>query len=373
MSAERVGLIKQRAKEWVEGGLTPALVVCAAHKGIIVVHEALGRLRPGDNSPPVQQDTIFPLQSLSKPITGTAVMILVDDGLVGLNRPVGEYIPEFRGDKRDQIMVHHFLTHTSGIFQQDVEAHHEQRTRALESGELRVETGSAVHEFVREAYDVPVRKNPGEEMSYLGRGYTLLGEIVRRVSGKPLGEFAEERIFRPLGMRNTSFGLPPERRDRLVRRPAGAVDAEFDDAYLWYQPPGASGAYSTAVDLAAFGQMFLNGGAYGDRQILSAAAVAEAMRNQVPGVASTLGEEFFPEAGWSYGWYLRLDKKWCGSLYSPASIEHSGSGGVYEWIDPDNQIVGVYLSVLLEERGELQPVWAADLFSNMVTAAVEGG
>ena len=88
-----------------------------------MLHEAFGRLTPDDNAPPVKRDTIYPLSSLTKPITATAAMLLVEDGLLGLQRPVSEYLPEFSGEGKQAVMVHHLLTHTSGLREQDVNAH----------------------------------------------------------------------------------------------------------------------------------------------------------------------------------------------------------------------------------------------------------
>src|SRR5512140_1284303 len=115
LSPHRLERIKALAAQWVSTGLTPSLVVLVARRGVIALHEAFGTLTPEADSPPLQRDSIFPLASLSKPITATAVMCLVEDGLLGLNRPVDEYIPEFTGEGKHAVLVHHLLTHTSGI------------------------------------------------------------------------------------------------------------------------------------------------------------------------------------------------------------------------------------------------------------------
>jgi CubicO group peptidase (beta-lactamase class C family) len=115
MSAHRVARIANLAAGWVAEGITPVLVVLAVRRGVIVLHEAYGCLTPEPDSPPLERDTIYPIASMSKPITATAAMILVEDGLLGLNRPVQWYIPEFVGEGKDAVMVHHLLTHTSGL------------------------------------------------------------------------------------------------------------------------------------------------------------------------------------------------------------------------------------------------------------------
>src|SRR4051812_29228000 len=98
MSPERIENVRRRCAGWVEAGLTPSLQVCVARRGTIVLDEAWGRLGPEDDAPPLGVDSIFGIGSLNKPITATAVMCLIEDGLLGLNRPVQEYVPEFVGE-----------------------------------------------------------------------------------------------------------------------------------------------------------------------------------------------------------------------------------------------------------------------------------
>ena len=132
MSAQRIQHVVDLAEGWVAQGITPALVVLVARKGVIVLHEAFGRLTPEEDSPPVQRDSIFSLTSLTKPLTAATAMVLVEDGLLGLNRPVSEYIPEFVGEGKDAVMVHHLLTHTSGLTDEDVWAHADRKRGSVE-------------------------------------------------------------------------------------------------------------------------------------------------------------------------------------------------------------------------------------------------
>ena len=113
LSPRHIDLTRRRAASWVDGNVHSALVVMAARRGTIVLQEAFGRLTPAADSPPVKLDTIFPIASISKPIAATAVMILVEEALLGLNRRVQEYIPDFSGPDKDLVTVHHLLTHTS--------------------------------------------------------------------------------------------------------------------------------------------------------------------------------------------------------------------------------------------------------------------
>jgi CubicO group peptidase (beta-lactamase class C family) len=360
MSAERIRRVAELAESWVAQGITPALVVLVARHGIIVLHEAFGRRTPEPDSPPLRRDTLYPLASLTKPIAATAVMILVEDGLLGLNRPVAEYIPEFTGEGKQAVMVHHLLTHTSGLRNEDVAAYAEERFGVADpspSGEVRPPD---IWDTPSLGYEAPLWKPPGTEMSYCSYGYSVLAEIVCRVSGKRFEAFTHERIFAPLGMNDTSHVEPDLPRDRVVQRPAEAPSANW---LLRDRSRGSSGALSTARDMAIFGQMFLNRGRYGDARILSPASVAAMTRNQIPGISARYGEELFREAAFGLGWSIQENKKdYYGTLCSPRTFTHGGAGGVALRVDPVYELVGVYFSVLLEK-------WNIDLFADAVTAA----
>ena len=310
-------------------------------------------------------------------------MILVEDGLLGLNRPVRWYLPEFTGDGKDAVMVHHLLTHTSGLRNEEVEAHAERKRGTVEIHPPHETQHPRVHQYLFPRYDAPLWKPPGVEMFYCNCGYELLGEIVRRVSGRSLAAFCQERIFQPLGMVDTCYILPGSVRHRVVRRPAHAPWADVLESYRVAETPwGCGGACSTAMDMAVFAQMFLNRGTYGEARILSPSSVREMTRNQIPGISSHHGDQFFPEASWGLGWSTREHKKSVGyaePLHSPRAFAHGGAGGVFLWADPDYDLVGVYFSVW---SGEWLPpgihvpdqkaafIGCIDLFTNAVTAAI---
>jgi len=389
MSAERIQHVVDLAAGWVAQGITPALVVLVAPKGVMVLREAFGRLTPQADSPSLGLDTIFPLMSLTKPITATAVMLLVEDGLLGLNRPVSEYIPEFVGEGKDAVMVHHLLTHTSGLRDGDVEAHQQRRMGTVEIPPPDETQHPGLNEWLFLGYDAPLWKPPGTEMSYCQYGYELLGETVRRVSGRPLARFARERIFDPLGMKDTHYVVPECVRQRIVGRPPDAPGTSewagwsdwpgfrslfggFGTRELQETPLASCGAYSTAMDMAVFGQMFLNGGSYGDTRILSPVTVAEMTRNQIPGISARYRTAVFPEASYGFGWNVYGNKKalYMATLHSPLAYDHGGGlGGFLLWMDPGYEIVGAYFSVAVRLMAHDEPEWP-DLFINATTAAV---
>jgi len=378
MSTRRLRGVVRIAERWVAQGTTQALVLLVARRGAIVLHEALGRLTPDDDAPSVKRDTIYPMTSLTKPITATAAMTLVEEGLLSLQRPVSDYIPEFIGEGKKMVMVHHLLTHTSGLRDEDVLAHAEKKRDLVTIPRPEETQHPLIGEMLWLRYDAPLWKAPGVEMCYSNYGYNLLGEVVRRVSGQSLADLASDRIFQPLRMEDTFYVVPESVRARIVRRPAeapftiGVVAPGLGTRGHEELPLASAGVYSTAADIAVFGQMFLNRGSYGDVRILSPASVSEMTRNQIPGISSRWVDEFFPEATWGLGWSIHGNKKALrgGSLHSPQAFSHQGAGGIGVWVDPVYDLVGVYFSVVLEMIDSLHAKTCFDLFMNGVTAAV---
>ena len=383
MLPDRIEKVKQLAEGWVTSGQTPSLVILAARKGIIFLQEAYGQLRPEENSPPLRLDSIFPISSITKPVTATAVMILVEDGLLGLNRPVVDYIPEICGEGgTEEILVHHLLTHTSGYNEEALlKFIMENIGKWSELPPCPENQHHLIHEVLHMQYPAPLWKAAGVEMSYCGYNYQLLGEIVRRVSHSSLADFASERIFQPLGMKDTYYIVPESLDPRIVKRPADAPGAQPMSRYNQGQnsrqiqetPYGFTGVFSTAMDMAVFGQMFLNGGQYGDRRVLSRPTVSEMTRIQIPGIGVDWFGTYIPEASWGYGWAVAGDRKWKynrGSLHSRKSFGHTGAGGTRLLVDPVHEIVFVYFSVVLEATPRLEQKTNSDLCENAIYASI---
>ncbi|MDQ0116313.1 serine hydrolase domain-containing protein [Paenibacillus harenae] len=371
MSAERVVRAKRAASDMVLQGITPAQVVFAARNGTVIVHQADGWFDADTASEALTVNALFPLCSITKVFTAAAILILAEEGRIGLNRPVADYIPEFTGEGKQAVAVHHLLTHTSGI---DPERLWEHKDRKRDSFELPPHPDNqqpSIHESLVLGYDVPLANRPGKIMAYCGYGYELLGEIIRRISGQSYASFVTDRIFHPLGMRNTFFHVPEEERLRIVRRPMNAPCAE------WLETPSAiasesagGGAYGTAHDLAVFAQMFLNGGSYNGVRLLSPITVKEMISNQIPGVSSQYRDETFPEAYWGYGWAINGTKRDGGDLFSGDAFSHWGAAGPFVCADPAYGTVTVHLSVELDHNRPFKNMYA-DYFNNTVLAAIE--
>jgi len=384
---EDVGLLPERierAQALLEShareGRTPAIAAFVARRGVVVLDEAYGELRPG--GPALTPDAIFPITSMTKPLTATLAMMLAEDGLLGVGRPAREYIPELEGEDIDDVLVHHLLTHTSGWDDNMVFENVLKKVVAGRMAELQPDEHPFHYGPLRGGLDSPRKTSPGEIMIYCNFNYNLLGEIVERIAGKPLEEFARERLFRPLGMNDTDYVLRDDMRERVIVRPAGApmkdelvLGLPGVETLAWERmPSGAGGAYSSVRDMAVFAQMCLNGGSYGDQRILSRPAVSEMTRNQIPGIAALFMDHPVPEAGYGYGWMIQTWHCWrylCG-LSPLGSYSHTGAGGNAFWIDPENETIQVVFEVCMDVSEDLEPrSWIFDRFQSVVASAID--
>jgi serine-type D-Ala-D-Ala carboxypeptidase len=386
MLPERVAHARDLCAHWVESGHTPTLGVCVARRGVIVLHEAFGVLGPGANSAPLDRRALFAGASVTKAVTATLIMQLVEDGVLGLNRPANEYLPELSGDGVDDILVHHLLTHTSGYpFHTD--------PPFVTHMVSKLTTGSAtppcpenlhplIHHYLSLLWDLRRVADAGSVMVYSNHNYELLGEIVRRISGCSVEQLARERIFAPLGMDDSYYAVPATESYRVVQRAAGLPLADPDGPFMdglgsrQFQetPYAGAGLFTTPLDMTTFGQAMLNRGRYGEARILSAATVAAMTRDQIPGLRARVATKEVARASWGYGWAIASATKWKyfdGSLQPLGTFCHPGAAGQNFWIDPENELVGAYFEVATRVTPDYEFLWNFDLFQNAITAAVD--
>ncbi len=377
----RLDRIRERAASWVADGLTPSLVLVAARHGIVALHEAYGRLTPEPDSPSLSIDSVFPVSSLCKPMTASALLMLVEEGLVGLNLPVVRYIPELAGTGAENILVHHLLTHTSGYTDADVMAYQSERLKErIDLPPLPDTQHKTVHLFLNARYGCAPTRSPDETMTYCNHGFELVAEIIRRTSGQAFSEFMRKRIFEPLAMQDSSYRFEDRFSGRMVKRLpfANPFGADLNDEHYLDTPYGGGGLNATPLDIARFGQAFLNGGATGEHRLLSPVAVRQMTLNQVPvgepeegPIGST------PQGSYGYGWFVLGKDRWPmnGALLPTGTYTHGGMGGVVFWVDPANDIVGAFFSVMSWDEGVepgpgVPPKLGASMFEDMVTTAV---
>ena len=357
VSSSQLALMDAVIEEGISQHKLPGAVVLVGRKGKVVWRKAYGARALEPAREPMSVDTIFDLASLTKVVaTATSIMILVERGKIRLADPVSVYIPELKGEGREKITVEQLLTHRSGY---------------APDFDLR-EQWTGYDEAIKHLIKEPLRTQPGTRFVYSDINYIALGEVVHRVSGIPLDQFAQKNIFTPLGMRDTGFNpaaalksrsAPTEkRRGQLSYLGDSATNAGTDgDVWLRGQVhdptsyrmngvAGHAGLFSTANDLAIYCQMILNGGEYHGVRVLSSASVAEMTRPRlVNGTGGTRG------LGWDVNTSFSSNR---GDLFPLGSFGHTGFTGTSIWIDPASDMFVVFLSnrVHPDGKGDVGPL-----------------
>ena len=333
-------------------GTIPGGVLLVARGGRVVHHRAYGARAVVPAREPMTLDTIFDLASLTKPVaTAAAVMRLVEMGRLRLSDPVRVYLPLFGSAGKEQIRVVQLLTHTSGL------------APYAPVDSLRNRFGDPAPEGVWTwICEQPPLDEPGSRFRYSDLNYITLARLVGEVSGRPLERFTAEEFYGPLGMKDTLFDPPPELLPRIAPTEViggtplrGVVHDPL--VRLHGGAGGSAGLFSTAWDVAVFGQMLLNGGAYGSVRIFSPLTIAVMTRSQ--------------EQGRGFGWdiaspYASLR----GDLLGPASFGHTGYTGTSLWIDPDHDLLIVLMTNRVHPRDSGSVVALRALVSNVVAAAL---
>lgn len=365
MLSERLQIAKDLTQKWIDQGTLNSAVILLARHGVVVLHEAYGKVTYEPDPPSAELDTLYLMTSLTKPVTAASLMCLVEDGLVGLNHPVVDYIPEFTGEGKDKVLVRQLLTHTSGLVDDDVYKYIGDKRGKVDIPPCEPTQHPRLNESYYLMHDIPLSFTTGKEMQYADWNYNLIGEIIRRISKKSLESFTKERIFDKLGMKNSYFETPQELKNRIAI-PSNMFTPKIIEEIIEL-PTGSGGLVTTAMDMSVFTQMFLNKGIYGDKKIISPPSAYEMTINQIPGISARWGDEFFPEANWGYGW--AVDKGWwdSGSLQSSKTFWHGGWGTCYLWGDPVYDIVGAFFATSNNERGYME----SGLFTNAVMSAID--
>ena len=357
ISAERLGRMDAVIAASIERKELPGAVVLVARHGKIVWRKAYGARAVEPQREAMTLDTIFDLASLTKVVaTTTSILMLVEEGKIRLSDPVVQFIPEMKGEGRDAITIEQLMTHVSG-FAPDFD--------------LR-ERWTGYDEAIKHLYREPLRTQPGMRFVYSDINYIALGEVVHRVSGLMLDEFARRNVFAPLGMRDTGFNPNPSLRARIAptekRRgqmnylgDSGANAGAEGDQWLRGQVhdptsfrmggvAGHAGLFSTANDLAIFCQMLLNGGVYNGARILSPMTIATMTR---PRAVSETGAA--RGLGWDLATTFSSNK---GDLFPLGSFGHTGFTGTSIWIDPASDSFVIFLSnrVHPDGKGDVGPL-----------------
>jgi beta-N-acetylhexosaminidase len=319
---------------FVTAGAFPGGVLAVGYHDQLVLHP-FGSLTRDAKAPRVTENTIYDLASLTKVVvTTTSAMMLVQQKRLDLDAPIERYLPEFsaaaKSDPnpswRAQITVRMLMLHDSGL-----PAHRDffKEAKGHDAVLAKILAEPLVHE-------------PGTQVEYSDLGFILLGEIIERLTGETLDQFAKGHIFGPLGMSDTMYNPPASLRARIAPT---ELDMEFrkrllrgevhdENAFAFGGVSGNAGLFSTASDAAAFAQMLLNGGIYAHHRLLARTTIQEFTARQAIGdSARTLGWDVPTPPNSAAGHY-----------FSPSAYGHTGFTGTSLWIDPERDLFVVLLT-----------------------------
>jgi CubicO group peptidase (beta-lactamase class C family) len=314
-------------ERWGKSGEMLASTLCVGRKGRVVAPRFFGR-QHFDAPHPLRADALFLIASITKPVTATAIMLLVERGRLTLDDRVSEFVPEFAQNGKTDVRLRHLLTHTSGL-----------PDMVPSNARLRSEHRPFA-DFVTEICRTPLLFPAGTQVSYQSAGIAMLAEVVHQVTGSALPEFLRAEVFEPLGMVDTSLGWNLEKKNRIVPVHLSAEQTRSD--WNWNSPYwlgfGApwGGLITSPLDFSRFCLFMLGNGRLGDVRLLSSATVRSMTTSQFAGMP------LMPEVDrrtrpWGLGWRLNglgHDSNY-GDLLGSRTYGHSGATGTLCWLDPD--------------------------------------
>ena len=367
-SSERLGRVDDRLQGYVDSGkLAGALTMLA--RGGEVFHVQPYGVMDLESGAPMENETIFRLFSMTKPIISIAVMMLYEEGRFSLEDPVDAFIPELsnlkvydgmgeRGmvlvDQKRPITIRHLLTHTAGFsygMHQDTPIDKMYRDEDLNNAD------SSLQEFVEKISRFPLLHQPGEKWRY-SNAITVLARLVEVISGQPIDQFLRDRLFSPLGMTDTCFYLPEEKLHRLpalyrptrggrIAKVENSLATRFTRPHTFFS--GGAGLVSTATDYMRFCQMLLNGGVLDGQRVLSPKTVEMVCSDHLtddlkPYVVDQNMVPYTRGCGFGLGFGVVKDIAQNGLLGSNGMYFWFGLASCYFWIDPAEELIAILMS-----------------------------
>jgi CubicO group peptidase (beta-lactamase class C family) len=357
-SSSRLARIATWQQMQVDAGAFSGAVAAIARNGRVAYLRAVG-FRDQARTSPLQPDAIFWIASMTKPVTSVAAMMLIEEGKLDLAAPAEQYIPELKDmmvavetkdpatgkteiayePQKRPMTVEDLLRQTSGLVYED-KGHTAVHKLYRESGLYAkgLARDGTLKDFVSRLARLPLAHQPGEIWEY-GHNAAVLGRVIEIASGQPLDRFLDNRLFKPLGMVDTGFWVPPEKVARLVDPPAGAAMAPDRDVT---KPTtlfsGGGGLVSTAADYLRFCQMLLNGGELDGVRILSPEIVLRMTTSAVPP-----GKRIADGSAWGLGFAIRSEAARSSVPGSVGSFSWDGVWGTHFWVDPAEQLIAINL------------------------------
>ena len=376
LSSVRLARIDDHLRErYIEPGKISGALTLVARRGRIAHCSPLGHMEV-ERKRPLEEDAIFRIYSMTKPITSIATMMLYERGLFQLRDPVKNFIPEFSKQGVFQVgsypnfvterparpmRIKDLLTHTSGLtygFMHRTPVDAAYRKAGLEG----VNSTGNLEETIKKVAALPLEFSPGERWNY-SMATDVLGYLIQVVSGKPFDQFLREEIFEPLGMVDTGFFVPPEKQSRLPacyeRRMNRELVLQDDPATSRYLSPpqfhsGGGGLVSTAHDYARFAEMLCRGGELDGARIVSRKTIELMTRNHLPGdvdltqmAQGSFSETPYEGVGFGLGFSVNLGPARTGAAGSEGEFAWGGAASTAFWVDPAEQLSVVFLTQLL--------------------------
>jgi len=370
LSSQRLQRINKVMQGYVDEKKVAGAVTMVARRGKVAHLECFGMMDI-ESKKPMQVDTIFRIYSMSKPITSVAVMMLYEEGHFQLSDPVSRFIPEFKDVKvfvrktasgveaaepKREITIHNLLTHTSGLaygLSKETPVDEMYEDANIFSWDETIE------EKIKRLVKLPLANEPGSTWRY-SMATDVLGRVVEVVSGKRFDEFLEERIFKPLGMNDTGFYVPEEKKGRfavLYKVGEGGVLERYERG-KWNNFSsstrlfsGGAGLVSTASDYMRFCQMLLNGGELDGVRILSRKTVELMTRNNLADELLPYGGSDSKGEGFGLGFAVIMDSAQTRSVGSEGAYSWGGAASTGFWVDPKEELIGIFMTQVMPYSG----------------------
>src|SRR3954447_10636957 len=364
----KLAAVPERMKEFIERQEIAGAVTAVATREGVVQLQATGRSNV-EKDESMKPDAIFWIASMTKPVTGTAIMMLQEEGKLSVDDPVAKYIPELGelktpSGKPANLTIRHLLTHTSGMGE-------------ATKGES--DAAKTLADLIPAFASKSLKFEPGSKWEYCQSGINTAGRIIEVASGQPLPDFLQKRLFEPLGMKDTTFYPTRDQLARLATSYKRTDDGKLepvptpflkagDPTSHDHYPAANGGLFSTAADYAKFCRMILNNGTLDGRQYLR----PESVRQMTTVQSGDVKTGFTPGNGWGLGWCAAREPQGVTEALSPGTHGHGGAYGTQAWIDPKKGII----YVLMVQRANFPNSDASDVrkaFQGAAAAAVNGG
>jgi len=366
MSSERLARIGEALRADVEKGRLPGAVVAVARKGKLVYYQSFGYLDK-DAGTKMQNDAIFSIASMTKPMVAVGALTLLERGQLAIDEPVGTYLPPLSKMQvavlkandggagfdtvaaQRQVTIQDLMRHTSGIIYGGRGATPVHKLYPASSSAAG--TGMTGKEFIDKLGSLPLLHQPGSTWDY-GFGLDVLGVVIEKISGQPLGQYLEAQVFKPLGMKDTAFAVPPEKAKRYAKPFANDPDTGKPQFVLDLTKPlrfecGGGCAASTAGDYLRFAQMLLDGGKLEGKRILSRKTVEYMLANQLAPNTVNLIANADPtrrRGGFGLGVAVRTTPGIVRKVGSVGEFSWNGAYGTSWWADPKENLAVVFMA-----------------------------